>query len=40
MIDKIVEHARALVAKSGKPLEIEGAQEGAEILLEQKVAVA
>jgi phosphoribosyl 1,2-cyclic phosphodiesterase/CheY-like chemotaxis protein len=40
MIDKIVEHARALVAKSGKPLEVEGAQEGAEILLEQKVAVA
>ena len=40
MIDKIVEHARALVAKSGKPLEVEGAQEGTEILLEQKVAVA
>ena len=40
MIDKIVEHARALVAKSGKPLEVEGAQEGAEFLLEQKVAVA
>ena len=40
MIDKIVEHARALVAKSGKPLEIEGAQEGAEILLEQRVAAA
>ena len=40
MIDKIVEHARALVAKSGKPMEVEGAQEGAEILLEQKVAVA
>jgi phosphoribosyl 1,2-cyclic phosphodiesterase/CheY-like chemotaxis protein len=40
MIDKIVEHARTLVAKSGKPLEIEGAQEGAEILLEQRVTVA
>jgi phosphoribosyl 1,2-cyclic phosphodiesterase len=40
MIDKIVEHARALVAKNGKPLEVEGAQEGTEILLEQKVAVA
>jgi phosphoribosyl 1,2-cyclic phosphodiesterase/CheY-like chemotaxis protein len=40
MIDKIVEHACALVAKSGKPLEVEGAQEGAEMLLEQKVAVA
>jgi phosphoribosyl 1,2-cyclic phosphodiesterase len=40
MVDKIVEHARALVAKSGKPMEVEGAQEGTEILLEQKVAVA
>jgi phosphoribosyl 1,2-cyclic phosphodiesterase/CheY-like chemotaxis protein len=40
MIDKIVEHARALVAKSGKPLEVEGAQEGVEILLEQRVAAA
>jgi phosphoribosyl 1,2-cyclic phosphodiesterase/CheY-like chemotaxis protein len=40
MIDKIVEHARALVAKSGKPVEVEGAQEGAEILLAQNVAVA
>jgi phosphoribosyl 1,2-cyclic phosphodiesterase/CheY-like chemotaxis protein len=40
MIDKIVEHARALVAKSGKPLEVEGAREGVEILLEAKVAVS
>jgi len=40
MIDKIVEHARALVAKSGKPLEVEGAQEGTELLLEQRVAAA
>jgi hypothetical protein len=40
MIDKIVEYARALVAKSGKPLEIDGAREGAEILLEAKVAVS
>jgi phosphoribosyl 1,2-cyclic phosphodiesterase len=38
MIDKMVEHARTLVAKSGKPLEVEAAREGAEILLEAKVA--
>jgi phosphoribosyl 1,2-cyclic phosphodiesterase/ActR/RegA family two-component response regulator len=38
MIDKMVEHARALVAKSGKPLEVEAAREGAEIMLEAKVA--
>ena len=38
MIDKMVEHARALVAKSGNPLEVEAAREGAEILLEAKVA--
>jgi len=38
MIDKMVEHARALVAKSGKPLEVEAAREGAEIVLEAKVA--
>ena len=37
MIDKMVEHARALVAKSGKTLEVEAAREGAEILLEAKV---
>ena len=40
MIDKMVEHARALVAKSGKPLEVEAAREGAEILVERKFAVA
>ena len=33
MIDKMVEYARALSAKSGKPLEVDGAHEGAEILL-------
>src|SRR5207244_10381681 len=38
MIDKMVEHARALIAKSGKPLEVDAAREGAEILVEQKVA--
>jgi phosphoribosyl 1,2-cyclic phosphodiesterase/CheY-like chemotaxis protein len=37
MIDKMVEHARAFVAKSGKSLEVDAAREGAEILLEAKV---
>ena len=40
MIDKMVERARALVAKSGKPLEVEAAREGAEILLSAKTAAA
>jgi len=40
MIDKMVEHARALVAQSGKSLEIEAAREGAEILLGAKAAAA
>ena len=40
MIDKMVGHARALVAKSGKPLEVEAAREGAEILLGAKTAAA
>jgi phosphoribosyl 1,2-cyclic phosphodiesterase len=40
MIDKMVEHAHALVAKSGKPLEVEGAREGAEILLGAKAPAA
>src|SRR5881398_189483 len=40
MIDKMVEHARALVAKSGKPLEVEAAREGAEILLGAKTPAA
>jgi phosphoribosyl 1,2-cyclic phosphodiesterase len=38
MVDKMLESARALVAKSGKSLEVEAAREGAEILLEAKVA--
>jgi len=38
MIDKMVERARALVAKSGKPLEVEAAREGAKILLGAKTA--
>ena len=40
MIDKMVEHARVLVAQSEKPLEIEAAREGAEILLGAKTAAA
>ena len=36
MIDKMVEEARALVAKSGKRLQLEAAREGAEILLGAK----
>jgi phosphoribosyl 1,2-cyclic phosphodiesterase len=40
MIDTMVEHARALVAKSGKPLEVAAAQEGSEIFLETKIAAA
>jgi len=38
MVDKMVEFAHALVAKSGKPLEVGAAQEGAEIPLEAKIA--
>jgi phosphoribosyl 1,2-cyclic phosphodiesterase len=38
MVDKMLKSARALVAKSGKSLEVEAAREGAEILLEAKVA--
>jgi hypothetical protein len=37
MIDKMLEHARAFVESSGKPLEVEAAREGAEILLDAKV---
>ena len=40
MIDKMVEHARAFVAKSGKSLEVDAAREGAEILVEAKIAVS
>jgi phosphoribosyl 1,2-cyclic phosphodiesterase len=40
MIDKMVEHARALVAQSGKPLEVDAAREGAEILLGAKTAAS
>jgi hypothetical protein len=34
MIDRMLEQARELVRKSGKTMVIEGAREGAEILLE------
>jgi phosphoribosyl 1,2-cyclic phosphodiesterase/CheY-like chemotaxis protein len=40
IIDKMVEHARALVKKSGMTLEVEGAREGAEILLGAKTPAA
>jgi phosphoribosyl 1,2-cyclic phosphodiesterase len=40
MIDKMLEHARGLVAKSERPLEVEAAREGAEILLGAKIAAA
>src|SRR5438270_9432335 len=36
MIDRMVERARELVRKSGKTMVIEGAREGAEMLLERK----
>ena len=39
-VDAMLESARKLAARSGKPLKVEAAQEGAEILLEAKVAVA
>src|SRR5438067_730783 len=38
MIDRVVEQARSLVLKNGKALTIEGAREGAEIVLEAKLA--
>jgi phosphoribosyl 1,2-cyclic phosphodiesterase/CheY-like chemotaxis protein len=37
MVDEMVAQARALVTKSGKPLEVEGAREGVELLLNAKV---
>src|SRR5437762_12448537 len=36
MIDRMVEQARELARKSGKAMVIEGAREGAEMLLERK----
>jgi phosphoribosyl 1,2-cyclic phosphodiesterase len=40
MVDTMVESARELVAKSGRPLEVAGAKEGSEILLEAKKIAA
>jgi len=40
MLDKMLEHARALAANSGKSLEVEAAREGAEILLSAKTALS
>ena len=40
MVDTMVKSARELVAKSGRPLAVAGAQEGTEILLEAKKIVA
>jgi phosphoribosyl 1,2-cyclic phosphodiesterase len=40
MIDKMVELARSLVKESGKTLEVEGAREGAEILLGARTQAA
>jgi phosphoribosyl 1,2-cyclic phosphodiesterase len=40
IVDTIVECARAIVAKSGKSLEVEAAKEGAEILLDPKTPAA
>jgi phosphoribosyl 1,2-cyclic phosphodiesterase len=38
MVDQMVARARALVAESGKPMEVDAAREGAEVLLEANVA--
>jgi ribonuclease BN (tRNA processing enzyme) len=40
MVDTMVESARELVAKTGRSLEVAGAQEGSEILLEAKKTAA
>lgn len=40
MIDKMLEHARSLAAKSGRSLEVDAAQEGAEILLGTRISSA
>jgi ribonuclease Z len=39
-VDAMLESAREIVAKSGRPLEIVAAQEGSEILLEARIAAA
>jgi len=40
LVDAMVEAARELATKSGRPLEVAAAQEGSEILLEAKIAAA
>src|SRR5262249_54121946 len=40
MVDTMVESARELAAKSGRPLEVAGAQQGCEILVETKKVAA
>ena len=40
MVDTMVKSARELAANSGRPLEVAGAQQGSEILLEAKIAAA
>jgi len=40
MVDEMVQAAREVAAKSGRPLEVAGAQEGSEIVLEAKIAAA
>jgi len=40
MVDRMVESARELVIKSGSDLEVAGAQQGTEILLEAKKIAA
>ncbi len=40
MVDAMLKSARELVAKSGRPLEVDAAREGSEILLEGKIAAA
>jgi hypothetical protein len=37
MIDRMLERARELIRQSGKPMVIEGARKGAEILLETEL---
>ena len=37
MVDQIVEQARKMVKKSGKSMQVEGAREGAELLIGAKI---
>ena len=40
VVDTMVESARELATKSGRPLQVTGAQEGRELLVEAKTVVA